>query len=47
MFARRNFTFNIFRHKIKCGPIVEMRGDEMAQVLWDKVKTHVRLLNNT
>lgn len=24
--------------KIKCGPIVEMQGDEMTRIIWDLIK---------
>lgn len=36
--ANRGFHFFDFKIKVK-HPIVEMKGDEMAMLLWDKVKT--------
>lgn len=43
----RNFSLNLFSHKIKVkGPLVELEGDEMAQVLWTNVKQNVSTENS-
>jgi len=36
---KRNFSLHLFDQKIKVKqPLVELCGDEMAQVLWNSVK---------
>ena len=41
-YSKRSFSLHIFSQKIKVkGDIVELEGDEMAQVLWNSVKQQV------